>query len=101
MEAYLASVRPPAEIRPKLDLSYELNGKSVILYEIRPALGAPHEFQHQPFAKATIVKSRNPWKVYWMRASLKWDAYDPKPTVKTVVAFLKLVKENTYPCFKV
>lgn len=100
MEAYLESERPAIEIRPQLDIGYELVGQSVILNEIRPAWRAPHEIHHLPYAKATFVKSRNLWKVYWMRASLKWDAYDPKPTVKTLRAFLKLVDEDRYGCFK-
>jgi hypothetical protein len=100
MEAYLETTRPPIEIRPQLDIGYELVGQSVILNEIRPVWRAPHDIQHQPYAKATYVKSRNLWKVYWMRASLKWDAYDPKPTVKTLRAFLKLVDEDKYGCFK-
>lgn len=100
MDAYLASVRPPVEIRPNLDLGYELNGQSVILFEIRPSWREPHEIQKHSYAKATFVQSRNNWKVYWMRSSLKWDAYDPKPTVKTLRAFLKLVEEDTYACFK-
>jgi hypothetical protein len=100
MEAYLDSERPPVEIRPQLDIGYELVGQSVILNEIRPTWNAPHEIHHQPYAKATYVKSRNLWKVYWMRASLKWDAYDSKPTVKTLRAFPKLVDEDKYVCFK-
>lgn len=28
-----------------------------------------------PVAKATYVKTQNIWKVYWMRADLRWHAY--------------------------
>ena len=36
MENYLSKYRPPVEIRPELDLGYEISGQSVILFEIRP-----------------------------------------------------------------
>lgn len=100
MENYLSTYRPPVEIRPELDLGYELNGQSVILFEIRPVWNNPYVIQHVPYAKATLVLKDNEWKVYWMRANLKWYPYDHKPKVKTLSDFLKLVEEDKYACFK-
>ena len=100
MENYLSKYRPPVEIRPELDLSYEITGQSVILFEIRPAWNNPSEIQHEPYAKATFVLKENVWKVYWMRANLKWYPYDPEPKVKKLSDFLKLVEEDKYACFK-
>ncbi|HYP68298.1 MAG TPA: DUF3024 domain-containing protein [Thiobacillaceae bacterium] len=40
-----------------------------------------------PVAKATYVKTQGMWKVYWMRADLKWHGYAPAPKVQTVDAF--------------
>ena len=100
MENYLSKFRPPVEIRPKLDLGYEITGQSVILFEIRPVWNNPSEIQHEPYAKATFVLKDNNWKVYWMRANLKWYPYDPNPTVKKLSDFLKLVEEDKYACFK-
>ena len=51
-------------------------------------------------AKATYVKIENIWKVYWMRGNLKWTFYEPRPTVKNLQAFTKLVDEDKYYCFK-
>ena len=100
MENYLSKNRPPVEIRPELDLGYEITGQSVILFEIRPVWNNPSEIQHMPYAKATLVLKNNEWKVYWMRGNLKWYPYDPKPRVKKLSDFLKLVEDDKYACFK-
>lgn len=100
MERYIESIRPELGIRPQLDIGYELIDNSVILNEIRPAWDNPQEILKHPYAKATFVKNKDSWKIYWMRANLKWYLYDPKPIVKNLRDFLKIVEEDAYGCFK-
>jgi hypothetical protein len=99
MENYVARNRPPAHIRDKLDLSYKIENQSAILFNIREAFKQPGTYIELPFAKATFVKSSNHWKVYWMRAN-GWSSYDPKPIVKTLKDFIKLVEEDKHHCFR-
>ena len=100
LEKYLEKVRPPLEIRPKLDLGYEIKGQSVLLHEIRPLWNNPEKIMTYDYAKATFVKSQNIWKIYWLRGNLKWHLYSPKPTVKTLTEFLNLVEKDKHHCFK-
>lgn len=100
MENYLITARPNPEIRHKLDIDYDIQGQSVILNEVRPDWKNPEIIRRLSYAKATFVKSKNVWKVFWMRADLKWHKYDPKPTVQQLKDFLKLVDEDKYACFK-
>jgi hypothetical protein len=100
MERYITSIRPEPKIRPQLDMGYELTGNSVFLLEIRPAWNNPQDILKHPYAKATFVQSKNVWKIYWMRANLKWYPYDPNPIVKNLKDFLKIVDEDAYGCFK-
>jgi len=100
MENYISQVRPEPEIRNQLDLNYEINDQSVILNEIRPAWNNPKEIKTFGYAKATYVKSKNVWKIFWKRSDLKWHSYKPKPTVKTLEHFLRLVDQDEYGCFK-
>lgn len=97
--AFLKEKRPPPEIRNQLDLAYRIDGQSVFVYEIRPRWDNPNVIMEVPVAKTTFVKSRNYWKIFWMRADLKWHAYDPVPYVKTIDAFFKLVDEDELGCF--
>ena len=50
-------------------------------------------------AKATFVKTKQHWNVFWKRADLKWHTYEPKPKVKTVKEFVDLVDEDSHHCF--
>ena len=92
--------RPPPHIRPKLDLGFRVSGQSVELFEVRPVWrGAPGEKQEQPFAKATYVRTRGRWRVFWQRRDLKWHGYEPAPEVATIEEFVALVHEDRYACF--
>lgn len=98
--AFVEKHRPPPHIRHQLDLAYRLNGQSVEIFEIRPGWrGAPDEIREQPVAKATFVRTANLWKVFWMRADLKWHAYPAMPQVGTIDRFLALVAEDKHACF--
>ncbi len=98
MENYIAKVRPPIEIRPKLDLEYQIEGQSIILNEIRSAWDNPKKTLTLGYAKATFVKSKNIWKVYWVRSNGEWYPYDP-PTARSLKDFLLLVDEDKFGCF--
>lgn len=99
LSAFLGKRRPPAHIRPQLDLGYKVVGQSVELLEIRPQWDDPSVIHRHPFAKATYVKTQSEWKVYWQRADLKWHRYDPVPTVPSIERFLAVVNADEYCCF--
>jgi hypothetical protein len=99
LENFLDKRRPPEEMRSQLDLSYKIENQSVTIYEIRPGWDKPNEIIETPVAKITWVKARELWKLFWMRGDLKWHSYKPKPTVKTMLEFVKTVDEDKYGCF--
>ena len=98
--AFIEERRPPPHIRPKLDLRYRIKGQSVEIFEVRPSWrGAPGETMENPVAKTTYVKTRKVWRVFWMRADLKWHSYPPAPEVGDIEKFLELVAEDKHACF--
>jgi hypothetical protein len=99
MENFLTRRRPPAHIREKLDINYKIENQHIIIYTIRPAFRNPADKIESPVAKATYVKSTNTWKLYWMRANGNWYSYEPKPAVKSLAAFVKMVEEDRHGCF--
>lgn len=97
---YLAKHRPPPDIRHEVDIHGQINGQSVELTEMRPVWrGKPGEFTERPFAKATFVRTQQTWKLYWMRANLRWHAYDP-PTASSINEVIGLIDEDHYGCFR-
>jgi len=76
--AFMEKRRPPVSLRSKLDLGYRISGQSVELFETRPRWNKPdHLLMESAFAKATYVRTKKVWKIYWMRADLKWHGYFP------------------------
>lgn len=99
VDAFIEKRRPPPHIRPELDLGYRLHDQSVEIFEVRAAWRSPGETMEQPVAKATFVRKRQAWKVYWMRADLKWHGYPQAPEVRLLENFLAMVEKDEYSCF--
>ncbi len=99
MENYLDRIRPDEELRKKVDIGYRVEGLSVYIVEILPMWNNPEETHESRMAKATWVKKRSLWKVFWPRANLKWENYPPCPFVKTLAEFVDLVEEDRHHCF--
>jgi hypothetical protein len=100
LAAFMQQRRPPPHIRPKLDLGFRISGQTVEIFEIRPRWrGPPDETHKSPVAKATYVRARGVWRVFWQRRDLKWHGYEPRPEVKSVEEFASLVSEDAHSCF--
>jgi hypothetical protein len=100
MDALMQKRRPPLHIRPKLDLGFRVNGHSVEIFEIRPVWRGPADERHESaVAKATYIRARGTWRVFWQRPDLKWHGYEPRPEVKSIDEFAALVSEDAHACF--
>ncbi len=98
MENYIERNRPPEHIREELDIGYKIIDQSIFVFEIRPQVNKPEIKVEINSAKATFVKAKNYWKVFWMKSDMSWHSYPPMPTVKTVKEFVDLIEEDKY-CF--
>ncbi|MBW8015941.1 MAG: DUF3024 domain-containing protein [Planctomycetes bacterium] len=91
--------RPPVYLRQKIDISFRIDGQSVIIFEITPRWNDPDEKIERTVAKTTFVKSRKIWKIYWQRADLKWHPYEPVRQIDRFEEFLDIVGEDAFGCF--
>ncbi len=99
LDEFLAQHRPPPSIRHEVDLAYQLDGQSVVIFEIRPYWKNTGEKIETPVAKTTYIKKHKHWKVFWQRSDLAWHSYDPVPTVKYFEEFRGVVSEDANACF--
>jgi hypothetical protein len=97
--AFMSKRRPPAHIRPKLDYGYKLSGQSLELLEIRPLWQNEQVKSERPFSKITFVKSGQYWKLYWIRADMKWHSYAPHPVASTLAEALEVIDKDEHCCF--
>ena len=95
MDVFMERRRPPEYIRPNLDLGFRITGQSVEIFEIRPVWRGPANEKHEsPVAKATYVRTRGLWRVFWQRRDLNSCSYDPNPEIKSMEEFASLVSED-------
>ena len=97
--AYIQKHRPAPRIRPQMDIGFRVSGQSIEIFEIRPRWKEPSVKMEHPVAKATFVRSTALWKVFWMRADLKWHGYAPLPAVGSIEKFLAAVERDQCGCF--
>lgn len=99
LENFIYKIRPPEELRDQVDITYKIEDQSVIIFEKRPHWQNPSETIESSVAKATYVKTKKHWKVFWMQSDLKWHVYKPMPNVKTLNEFVDLVDKDEHACF--
>ena len=86
-------------MRNKLDISFRISGQSSEIFEIRPQWDNPSIKREGPLAKATYVKSKKIWKLFWMKADLKWHRYDPLEHTKSLEKILDKIGQDPHGCF--
>ena len=94
-----AKRRPPLHLRDKVREGQRIEEHEIELFLVRPTFPDPTRQIEESIAKARYVKTRDVWQVFWKRADLKWHRYLPRPKVKSLEAFLKLVHEDANRCF--
>ena len=91
--------RPPLDLREQIREGQRISGQSIELFFLRPAFNNPEEWIEDPITKITYVRSRDHWRIYWMRADLKWHRYPPDPEAKTLSAALRIIRKDECACF--
>jgi len=100
LRSFIESLRPAdEEVSKKLDFGYSWDGQTALLFEVRPQWNDPTKILELPFAKLRLVKSSKLWKLYWMRGSGKWEAYEPLPESTDLHKMFTEIQNAAYGCF--
>jgi len=89
----------PQRLRKEIRYNYRIDGQNVILSEARPRWDNPTEWLSLDFAKLRYNRQQNIWKLYWMRASGKWNIYEPKDEAKNLKILIDAIKRDKFGCF--
>jgi hypothetical protein len=96
----IEKMRPAEHIRNQLDIGYTFENNTLQIFEIRPQWNDPSKIQHSPFVKAKFIKSKQIWKIYWLRGNLKWYSYAPHPTTDSLADLFEIINKDDHGCFK-
>jgi hypothetical protein len=96
---FIEKIRPPIEVREQLDFRADIKGSEVVIAEVRPSFQNKHEKREHPVAKAKWIGTQKVWRLFWLRADLKWHAYEPLPEARSISALLEEVRRDPHGCF--
>jgi len=99
IKKFIDSIRPPTDLRDKLDIGFSFQNNILEIFEIRPRWDDHNIKISSSVAKTQFIKSRNIWKIFWMRANGKWELYPPKPEVGNLSDFFKILQKDQHGCF--
>jgi hypothetical protein len=86
--------RPPPHLRSEVDLKFRIEDLSLEIFEVRASWRGDGTTTENLLAKTTYVKTKNLWRVFWLRSDLKWHSHPRVPQVGTIEEFLALVAED-------
>jgi len=92
--AYVASIRPPALCRDEFDIDYRIYQQSIEIVAIRPG-----NLMRYPVAKATYIRTRDVWRIYWRKRDHKWHGYLQLPEASDLDRVLQELDSDPVGCF--
>lgn len=91
--------RSPPEHRHQVRIEYRVTRHEVLIYETRPAFRDPSRWTEGGIAKLRFVRTAGEWRLFWQRASLKWQSYEPVPSSRDLRDLVAEVDRDPYGCF--
>ena len=89
----------PPEHADQLRTVYGVEGHRVTMYEERPPWGGVGEWTHRGLARFRYLRSRDEWRLYWMRQDLRWHLYDPDEMPADLASLVAVVDADKHGAF--
>jgi len=87
------------EFKDELSIEYRIDRQDIMIFERRPTYQQPTETTDTPAAKLKYLRTKNEWRLFWMRGDLKWHAYNPKKKSVKLSDHVIEIKSDPYGCF--
>lgn len=95
----LCDRRSPAKFRNELRFEYTVSGQDVLIEEVRPAWDDPSVHTRRGIAKLRFVRTTTQWQLFWLRASGRWESYEPLQAAHTIDALVQEIERDPHGCF--
>lgn len=89
----------PEHLRDKLCLTYAVKGHEVVIVERRPRWDNQTAWTESPIAKLKFIRSANKWRLYWMRADMKWYEYPGLSSSHRLEDLVQEIDADPLACF--
>lgn len=91
--------RSPDHARHQVRTEYCIMGHDVLIVEMRTVWDDPTRWMEQPVAKIRFNRSAGSWRLFWQRASLRWEAYEPLLANRDLAMLVAEVDRDPHGCF--
>jgi hypothetical protein len=69
------------------------------MVEVRAVWDDPSRWMEQPFSKIRFNRKAGEWRLFWLRASLKWEAYGPLAADRDLAVLVAEIDRDPHGCF--
>jgi hypothetical protein len=94
----LCARRNRPEFKEQLSFEYRVKGHDVTVFERRPKWRGTGITEHG-VAKLRFVRRAGEWRLFWMRADLKWHSYTPAASSTDLPTLVAQVDTDPNGCF--
>jgi hypothetical protein len=91
--------RSPAHARHQVRTEYRVKGHEVLIVEVRVVWDDPTRWTELGVAKLKFNRRTGEWKLFWQRASLKWQAYEPLAESPDLAVLVAEIDRDPHGCF--
>ena len=91
--------RSPAHARHQVRTEYRVQGHEVLIIEVRVVWDDPTRWTELGVAKLKFNRKTGEWKLFWQRASSKWQAYEPLAENRNLAVLVGEVDRDPHGCF--
>jgi hypothetical protein len=91
--------KSPPKLRDQVRIEYRVTRHEVLIYETRPAFRDPSHWTENGVAKLRFVRTAGEWRLFWQRASLKWQSYEPLASSRDINDLLAEIERDPHGCF--
>ena len=91
--------RSPAHARHQVRTEYRVEGHDVLIVEVRAVWDDPTKWMEHGVAKLKFNRKAREWKLFWQRASLKWEAYEPLAESRDLPTLVDEIDRDPHGCF--
>jgi hypothetical protein len=91
--------KSPQKLHDRVRIEFRVEGHEVLIYETRPAFRDPSHWVEQGVAKLRFVRTAGEWRLFWQRASLRWQSYEPLASSRDIEILLVEIDRDPHGCF--
>lgn len=91
--------RSPVHLKDKLCLTYTVKNHEVVIIERRPRWDNQTEWTELPVAKLKFIRTAAKWRLYWMRADMKWHEYPGLSSSNRLSDLVQEIDTDPLACF--